>query len=84
MASGVASRVGDAWESTREGVREGAQAVAHRAQDFWNDAANLIRRNPMQAMAIVFGAGCLVGCCLAAGWRSREADMTERMSRYSA
>ena len=79
-ASGVAERAGEAWESTRQGF----QQAAHRAQDFWTDAGNLVRRQPMAALAVAFGVGCLVGCCLTAGWYSGEDDVAERMSRASA
>jgi ElaB/YqjD/DUF883 family membrane-anchored ribosome-binding protein len=80
VASGVAERVGDAWESTRQG----AEQLAHRAQDFWTDAANLVRRRPMAALAVAFGVGCLVGCCLTAASRNWEDDVARRMSRASA
>jgi ElaB/YqjD/DUF883 family membrane-anchored ribosome-binding protein len=83
-ASGMAERLGETWESTREGMRQGAQAVARTAQNFWMDAGNLIRRNPMAAVAVAFGAGCLVGCFMRASWRSSEEDVTQRMSRASA
>jgi ElaB/YqjD/DUF883 family membrane-anchored ribosome-binding protein len=65
-------------------VRQGAQAVARTAQNFWSDAGNLIRRNPMAAVAVAFGVGCLVGCCMTAGWYPAEDDVAERMSRASA
>jgi ElaB/YqjD/DUF883 family membrane-anchored ribosome-binding protein len=84
VASGVAGRVGDAWESTRQGVRQGADYVTRRAQDLYGDTNEMIRRNPLAAVALAFGVGCLVGCCLAAVWSSREDYMTERMSRSSA
>jgi ElaB/YqjD/DUF883 family membrane-anchored ribosome-binding protein len=79
-ASGVAERAAEAWESTRQGAR----AVASRAQDFWTDAGNVVRRNPMAALAVAFGVGCLVGCALTASWRQREDDMIRGMSRSSA
>jgi ElaB/YqjD/DUF883 family membrane-anchored ribosome-binding protein len=63
-ASGAAERAGEAWESARRSVEQGAQGVARTAQDFWTDAGNLIRRNPMAAVAIAFGVGCLVGSAL--------------------
>ncbi len=78
-ASGVAERAGEAWES----ARQGAQDVARRAQDFWSDAANLVRRRPMAALAVAFGVGCLVGLGLAAANRRREDDVARGMSRAS-
>jgi ElaB/YqjD/DUF883 family membrane-anchored ribosome-binding protein len=83
-ASEIGSRVGDAWERTRQGVREGARAVADRAQNFWSDARDLVRRRPMAALGIAFGLGCLVGCYLAAGMRYSTEDIADRMSRGSA
>jgi ElaB/YqjD/DUF883 family membrane-anchored ribosome-binding protein len=84
VASGAAERLGEAWETTRQGVGEGARAVAHKAQDFWTDAGNLVRRNPMAAMAVAFGVGCLVGSALTASWGRREDDVIRGMSRSSA
>jgi ElaB/YqjD/DUF883 family membrane-anchored ribosome-binding protein len=83
-ASDVVGQVGSAWESAREGVRQSTQDVARRARNFWDDAGSLIRRNPMAAVAVAFGAGCLVGYFLSSGSRSRADEMTERMSRASA
>jgi ElaB/YqjD/DUF883 family membrane-anchored ribosome-binding protein len=80
----AAERIGEAWQSTRETVREGAQAVARQAQNSWEDAGQLIRRNPMAAVAVGFGAGFLLGCCLTNWFSAWPADMTDRMSRASA
>ncbi len=80
VASQAAERLGETWESTRQG----AQAVVRKAQDFWSDAGNLVRRNPMAALAITFGVGCLVGCALTAGWDRWEDDVVRGMSRGSA
>jgi ElaB/YqjD/DUF883 family membrane-anchored ribosome-binding protein len=76
--------MGQTWESARQSVREGAQAVARQTQNFWADASNLIRRNPMAAVAVTFGAGFLLGCCLTSWFSTSSVDMTERMSRASA
>ncbi len=84
VASGTAERLGEAWESTRQGVAQGASAVARTVQGFWSDAGNLVRRNPMAAIAVAFGIGCLVGCALTAGWDRREDDIIHGMSRSSA
>jgi ElaB/YqjD/DUF883 family membrane-anchored ribosome-binding protein len=82
LASGAAQRVEDAWESTRQGVRQGAQAVAHTAQDFWTDTTDLIRRYPVAAVGIAFGLGCLTALCCSAF--SRTDDMARRMAQSSA
>src|SRR4051812_35965583 len=60
LASGAASRIGDAWESTRQGLQQGASTVRQTAQDFWNSSGDLIRRYPIASVAIAFGLGCLV------------------------
>jgi hypothetical protein len=83
-ATGVAERVGDAWESTRRGVREGEQWVERTAEDFWGTVNGTIRRNPISAVAVAFGCGCLLTACLAAWNASTTDDIARRMSRYSA
>jgi hypothetical protein len=83
VASDVAQRVEDAWDSTREG----ASAVAQKAEDFWTSTSNLIRRYPVTSVVIAFGLGCLTFPCLqnVCGmnlWSSD--DVADRMSRASA
>jgi hypothetical protein len=80
----VTERIGDAWDSTRESVRQGAQAVAQRAQTFWSDFRSLVGRRPVAALAIAFCAGWAFGCLTASRWSRSEDSMTERMSRASA
>src|SRR5262245_14366536 len=60
LASGTASRIGDAWESTRQGAQQAASTVSRTAQDFWNSSGDLIRRYPIASVVIAFGLGCLV------------------------
>lgn len=81
MASEVASRLGDAWDTTRETVQRGAHAVAERAQGLWSNAGALVRSRPLAAMAIAFSVGCLLGCCMTG--RSTD-DVADRMSHASA
>jgi ElaB/YqjD/DUF883 family membrane-anchored ribosome-binding protein len=83
LASGATERLGEAWESTRRSVREGAQAVTDRARNFWSDAQGLVRRYPFAAMGIAFGLGCLLTVSLRSmsGWD--EDDVARGMSRAS-
>jgi ElaB/YqjD/DUF883 family membrane-anchored ribosome-binding protein len=81
--SDITSRVGDAFESAREGITEGAQYVAEQTRTLWTDTARLVRRYPMEALGITLGVGCLLGCCLSAYFGSSGGDMTRRMSRSS-
>jgi hypothetical protein len=80
-ASTVAHGLESAWESTSQGVRQGAHAVAETAENFWDDATGLVRRHPVPAMLIAFGLGCLVASLLRMPrWTD---DMTRRMSQAS-
>jgi ElaB/YqjD/DUF883 family membrane-anchored ribosome-binding protein len=82
MASNVSERVGDAWESTSRGVRQGARAVADTAENFWEASADLIRRYPVASVAVAFAVGCLTPACLAACF-GRSDDVARGMSRSS-
>jgi ElaB/YqjD/DUF883 family membrane-anchored ribosome-binding protein len=81
LASEASRQAGQAWEATKEG----ASAVADRAQDFWSGTQDLIRRYPIASVAIAFGAGCLFAGLFAGGTAFAWGEsMPERMSRYSA
>jgi ElaB/YqjD/DUF883 family membrane-anchored ribosome-binding protein len=82
MASNVSERVGDAWESTSRGVRQGAMAVADTAENFWDSSVALIRRYPVASVAVAFALGCLTPACLAACF-GRGDDVARGMSRSS-
>jgi hypothetical protein len=82
-ASDVASRVGDTMESTRQSRREGTQWAGDRAGELWSNLSAMVRRNPVGAVAVAFGAGCLVTACLAAWSSSPYDDTSRRMSRSS-
>ena len=84
LASGVAQRAEDAWDSTRQGVRQGASAVAGTTQDFFTSATDLIRRYPVTAVAVAFSLGCLTTMCLQATCDFGTDDVADRMSRASA
>jgi len=81
MAANVADRVEDAWDSTRQSVSQGAQTVANTAGDFWTDATNMVRSNPMAAVMIAFAAGCL--CASLFSVPRWDDDVARRMSRSS-
>jgi ElaB/YqjD/DUF883 family membrane-anchored ribosome-binding protein len=83
-AGQVRDKIRDAASGVAERAEQGAEAIARTAQDFWTDAGNLIRRNPMASVAIAFGVGCLVGAALTAAWGRRQDDMIRGMSRASA
>jgi ElaB/YqjD/DUF883 family membrane-anchored ribosome-binding protein len=83
-SSDVTRRVGDALETAREGISQGAQYVAEQARTLWSDTAHLVRRHPMQALGVTLGVGFLLGCCMTAFFGSSGDSMTRRMSRSSA
>jgi ElaB/YqjD/DUF883 family membrane-anchored ribosome-binding protein len=86
LVSGAADRLEGAWRGTREGVQESAAAMARRAEDFWNDATEFVRRYPVASVAVAFGLGFLVCSALAASYRYSDFgsdDVARRMSRAS-
>jgi hypothetical protein len=83
-ASGAAGRIGDAWESTRQGIREGGEWVTDTASDALQNLQTVIRRNPVASCAIAFGLGFLVMAALGAAAAFRTDDIARRMSRYSS
>jgi len=77
-AGDVMRKVQDAASNVAQSVREGASGVTQRAEDayeattetigeFTNDVMNLVRRHPMQAIFISFGAGCCIGALMCGG-----------------
>ena len=81
VASTVAHTAQDAWDSTRQGVSQGAGYVADMAGDFWGDATNMVRRYPVASVLIAFGLGCLcAGLFRVPNWSD---DLANRMSRSS-
>jgi ElaB/YqjD/DUF883 family membrane-anchored ribosome-binding protein len=83
VAGQVKDRVEDAWDNASRGVRQGAQAVAETAGDFWSDTTHLIRRYPVASVMIAFGAGLLAASLFSAA-PSWTDDVARRMSRGSA
>jgi ElaB/YqjD/DUF883 family membrane-anchored ribosome-binding protein len=82
-ASDVAHRVEDAWDSTTQGVREGAEFVANKASNFWSDCTEMIRRHPVTSVMIAFGLGCLTASLFSLPMPGFTDDMARRMSRAS-
>jgi hypothetical protein len=81
-AANVAHRAEEAWDSTRSGVRRGADFVTETAGNFWEDTNTLIRRYPVASVMIAFGLGCLTASLFRVpNWTN---DVTRRMSRGSA
>jgi hypothetical protein len=83
VASGAADRLSGAWEGTKRGVRQGYEAVAETAEDFWTGSTNFIRRYPVASVLVAFGLGALCSMAFSAP-RWFGPDMTDRMSRYSS
>jgi ElaB/YqjD/DUF883 family membrane-anchored ribosome-binding protein len=54
-----------AWESTREGARDMARNVAHRAEQAWEGTGSFIRRHPIPSLLIGLGIGFAIGQILA-------------------
>ncbi len=57
MASAAAERVGDAWESTREGARQLASTVADRAGDAWETVGDWGRGYPLGTLLVGVALG---------------------------
>jgi ElaB/YqjD/DUF883 family membrane-anchored ribosome-binding protein len=60
MASTVASKAGDAWESTKQGAQQAASAVADTAQDAWEQVTSFMRRYPAATLCVGLGLGFLL------------------------
>jgi len=56
VTSSVASTAEDAWDSTREGVRQ----AAHTAGDAWEEMTGLMRRYPFGTLCVGIGVGFLL------------------------
>jgi ElaB/YqjD/DUF883 family membrane-anchored ribosome-binding protein len=80
LASHAGDRLSDAWKSTRETVSEATDMVGDRATETWDGFTHLISRNPVTAVCIAFGLGCLAASLFSVGWSS---NMGNRMSRAS-
>lgn len=67
LASGAASRAGEAWESTRQGVQQAYSAVAGTAEDAFDELTSFMRRYPLATLAIGFGMGFLAAQAFSLG-----------------
>jgi hypothetical protein len=56
----MASTAEEAWDSTREGVRRAASAVADTAGGAWGEVTGLMRRHPFGTLCVGIGAGFLL------------------------
>ncbi|MGC1462177.1 MAG: hypothetical protein WA802_08250 [Terracidiphilus sp.] len=63
----VAEAVDDGVKSAVRAIRQGRDA----AEDVIDDARRSVKRNPLQAMGVVFAAGVLIGCVLSLVGRRR-------------
>jgi ElaB/YqjD/DUF883 family membrane-anchored ribosome-binding protein len=67
VASGVASRAEDVWDSARHGAQRAYSAVADTAGDAFGEVTDFMRRYPMATLAIGFGLGFLAAQALTLG-----------------
>jgi hypothetical protein len=76
----VVGNAGNGRETTRRGLREGERHVEHVAQHLWSDLYASIHSNPIVAITLAFGVGCLLTGCMAA-WLS-DADPSRPTEPY--
>jgi ElaB/YqjD/DUF883 family membrane-anchored ribosome-binding protein len=74
----ITGRVGEALETARQGVTQGAQYIAEEARTLWTDTRSWVRRYPMEGLGIALGAGFLLGCCLTAFFSSSSGESSMR------
>jgi ElaB/YqjD/DUF883 family membrane-anchored ribosome-binding protein len=78
LASSVASRAEDAWDSAREGVQRMASNFGSSAEDAWDGLTNMIHRYPVAAIFVGMGIGFCLGQLFSgtqssfSTWRDRE------------
>lgn len=80
MASNVAEKAGEAWDTTREHVSDWASTAGQGVQTAWEGVDGFFRRYPIP----MFFAGIGIGFLLARALGSSSSDMTRRMSEYSS
>jgi ElaB/YqjD/DUF883 family membrane-anchored ribosome-binding protein len=57
IASAVASKAEDAWDSTKHGAEQAASAVATTAADAWQEVTGIMRRYPFATLWVGIAAG---------------------------
>jgi uncharacterized protein YjbJ (UPF0337 family) len=76
QTSGAVAKVADTarqyTDQAREAVRGAAEQVRYRAGERYQDAQELVRQQPAEAVAVAFGTGLLVGLLIGLMARSRD------------
>ena len=80
LASNVAQKAEDAWDSTKEHVSDWTSAAGRGVETAWDSVNGFLRRYPVP----MFLAGIGLGFLLAKAFSGRSSNMTRRMSDYSA
>ncbi len=96
LASNLGTKAGDAWDSTRQGVRQAASTVADRAEDAFESVTGFMRRYPIATLGVGFGLGFLIGRLISRGglpnffrggsradWWDEEARQARTFGRYN-
>ena len=81
MASNVADKAGEAWDSTREHVSDWASTAGQGVQSAWQGIDGFFRRYPIPMFFAGIGLGFLLAKALS---NTGSSSMTRRMSDYSA
>jgi uncharacterized protein YjbJ (UPF0337 family) len=76
QAGGTMAKVADTArqyaDQAREAVSEAADKVRYRAGERYQDAQEMVRRQPVEAVAVAFGTGLLVGLLIGLMAGSRD------------
>ena len=80
MASNVAEKAEQAWETTRDHVSDWASSAGQGVQSAWEGVDGFFRRYPIP----MFFVGIGIGFLLAKALSNTSTNMTSRMSDYSA
>lgn len=75
LRTAVKDAVDDGVKSAIKTMRKGrdmAEDVVDAAQDTLEDAKRAVKKNPLEAVGIVFAVGIIVGCLM--GWAGSRRD----------